>query len=317
MTHCPPTRVGIITGEEVPHLTENGQALLTELRERGLSAKPVLWTNSQIDWSTFDAALVRSCWEYHTRPDAFRNWLGFIEDADVALLNPADAIRWNIHKFYLRDLADEGVSILPTAWIEQSSDSALRAVLQANDWKEAVVKPAVGTSSAGIWRTSLAEAPNHQQRFETLVSDGDVLVQEFASEITNGERSLVFFGGSFSHASRNLPTVDDFRAHPSYGGTTEPYDPPPKIVEQAADILQTAYSILGISPTDLPYARVDGIERENTFLLMELELIEPYLSLNATGGALDAFADAIESCLDRHPVTTIESERAPQHPSNQ
>jgi hypothetical protein len=128
MPHRPSTRVGIITGEEVPHLTEDGRALLTEMRGRELSAKPVLWTNLQVDWSTFDAALVRSCWEYHTRPDAFRNWLEFIEDADVALLNPADAIRWNIHKFYLRDLAEEGVSILPTAWIEQSSDTARRAV---------------------------------------------------------------------------------------------------------------------------------------------------------------------------------------------
>jgi hypothetical protein len=62
---------------------------------------------------------------------------------------------------------------------------------------------------------------------------------------------------------------------------------------------------------------VDGIKREETFLLIELELIEPYLCLNATGGSLDAFADAIESCLDRHPITTIESERAPEHVSNQ
>lgn len=311
MSPLPTTRVGIVTGEAAPNLSENGQALLAELRERGLSAEPVLWSDSQVDWSAFDALVVRSCWEYHTRPDCFRDWLRSVENTDAVLLNPAEVIRWNLHKFYLRDLAERGVSVLPTAWVERSTDVDLQTVLRENGWREAVVKPAVGTSSTGVWRTSVAEASDQQERFETLVSDGDVLVQEFAPEITDGERSLVFFEGSFSHAVRSLPTTGEFRSHPSYGGTTEPYEPPREIVSQATEVLQIACDGLGVAPTDLPYARVDGIERENDLLLMELELVEPYLSLDASEGALDAFADAIVSQLERHSL--VDSERTPQH----
>ena len=312
MTYRPSPRIGIVTGETAPNLTEDGRALQTELRNRGLSAEPVLWTDSTVEWDTFDAVLVRSCWEYHTQLDSFENWLDRVESSDVVLLNSADTIRWNHHKFYLRDLEQRGVSILPTAWIERSTEIDLRTVLEYNGWQEVVVKPAVGTSSAGIWRTSHDEARNHQQRFEDLVSSSDVLVQQFAPEIDDGERSLVFFEGSFSHATRQLPAPDDFRAHPNYGGSSEPYEPPREIVEQAAAVLEAAGEELGVNPINFPYARVDGIERGSEFLLMELELIEPYLSLDAGKDAVIAFADAIEASLARHATATEKNRSPPQ-----
>ncbi|WP_241881450.1 RimK family alpha-L-glutamate ligase [Halorubrum sp. Ib24] len=291
-------------------MTEDGQALQTELRNRGLSAESVLWTDSTVEWDSFDAVLVRSCWEYHTQLDAFQNWLDRIENADVVLLNSADTIRWNHHKFYLRDLEQSGVSILPTTWIERTTEIDLRTVLEYNGWQEAVVKPAVGTSSAGIWRTSHDEAQNHQQRLEDLVSNSDVLVQQFAPEIDDGERSLVFFEGSFSHATKQVPSSDDFRAHPNYGGISEPYKPSHKIVEQAEAVLEAAGKELGISPFNFTYARVDGIERGSEFLLMELELIEPYLSLDAGEDAVAAFADAIEAGLARHAAALAQDDRS-------
>ncbi|EFW93725.1 hypothetical protein ZOD2009_01240 [Haladaptatus paucihalophilus DX253] len=313
--------LGIVTGERAPELSENGRSVQAELRDRGWAAEPVIWMDEDIDWSRFDVALVRSCWNYHIRPDAFREWTEIVEEAGVTLLNPGEVVRWNMHKFYLRELAAEGVDILPTAWVERGSDGNLRTVLRENGWQEAVVKPAIGTSSANAWRTSVDEAADRQEEFETLVADRGVLVQQFAPEIADGERSLVFFGGEFSHARRRYPADGDFRAHNRYGGTGEAYDPPRKPVEQARDVLETACEILDIDPVSLPYARVDGLERggddgeggdnrvggdnrdggddEQTgeFHLMELELIEPYLSLDTREGAVTTFADAIESAL--------------------
>ena len=296
-------RIAIVTGQDVTHLTENGQSLRTELRSRGLSAEPVVWTNPRIDWSAFDVALVRSCWKYHTQIEKFRKWLESVENAGVVLLNPAGVIRWNVHKSYLRELADDGVSILPTAWVERGGGVDLQTVLRRNDWPKAVVKPAIGTSSAGVWRTSIAEAASQQQRFETVLSEGDALVQEFAPEIVDGERSLVFFEGNYSHAWNSLPAENEFRAHPSYGGSIGPYEPSRNVVNQAANVLRTACSSLTIDMTELLYARVDGIERDGGFRLMELELVEPYLSLDTDERALATFVDGIESSLRRHWAT--------------
>lgn len=297
------THVAIVTGDHRPELTADGQALAAALRDRGFAVTPAIWSDSTVDWRTFDVALVRSCWNYHEDVDGFLGWIDGLEAAGVILRNPVDAVRWNVHKSYLRDLAEAGVSILDTAWIEDDDDATLERILRDRHWGEAVVKPAVGTSSVGTWRTSIDEAAGHQERFETLRADGDVLVQSFAPEIRDGERSLVFFGGQFSHASNYVPAPDDFRAHPNFGGTSEPYDPPGAIVEQTTTVLERAGTVLGTDPVDLPYARVDGIVRDGEFHLIELELIEPFLGLEAAEGAVDRFAASVERSLHRNPGT--------------
>jgi len=54
-----------------------------------------------------------------------------------------------------------------------------------------------------------------------------------------------------------------------------------------------------VLPTMPLYARVDGIVRDDQFVLMELELIEPNLFLANAAGAVDRFASAIARRLDQ------------------
>ncbi|WP_232702477.1 ATP-grasp domain-containing protein [Halobacterium wangiae] len=294
MTGLDSLRVGVVTGERKPELTAGARELVAALRERGATAVPVVWTDDE-NWADLDVAVLRSCWDYHEQVDAFRAWLETLECADVTLLNPPSVVRWNVHKFYLRELADAGVPVLDTAYVATASDTSLRGVLDARGWTDAVVKPAVGTSSANTWRTSRATAPADQPRFETMVDAGDVLVQRFALEIEAGEPSFVFLGGEFSHAWLGLPAEDDFRAHPSFGGTTTAFDPDEHLVEQAAAVLQTAHEVLDVDAAALPYARVDGVVRDDELRLLELELVEPHLGLGYGEDAVPRFADAIEA----------------------
>lgn len=289
-------RVGVVTGERKPELTPGARDLVAEFERRGATAGPVLWTGDE-DWAAFDVLLLRSCWDYHEAIDAFRAWLDAVEAADVAVLNPVSVLRWSVHKSYLSDLAGAGVPVLPTAVVERGSGRSLPAVMDEHGWSEAVVKPAVGTSSAGTWRVSRAAAPACADRFRAAVAGGDVLVQRFAPEIADGERSLVFLGGEFGHAMRRWPAADDFRAHPAYGGEVAAYDPAPGTVEQAAAVLATARDLLDVPPRALPYARVDGVLRAGEFRLMELELVEPHLGLGRAEGAVARLADAVEAAL--------------------
>ncbi|MUV85029.1 hypothetical protein GJ631_00120 [Natronomonas sp. CBA1123] len=291
-----PLDVGIVTGEKAPSLTDDGQALAAELSTRGMDAEPVVWSDNEADSTALDAVLFRSCWQYHRRPDAFRRWLDALDSAGVPAFNPTSVVRWNMHKSYLRDLADAGVDIVPTTEVPAASDRELASILEGNDWAEAVVKPAVGTSSAGVWRVSRAAAADSdtQGRFERARSEGDLLVQKYLPEIFDGERSLVFFGGEYSHASIRRPAKDDFAANDA----VEPYNPHEATIATAESVLVAARKHLGLAPEALPYARVDGIVRDGEFLLSELELIEPFLGLDRSAGAVDRFADAVEAAIE-------------------
>ncbi|MFB6071160.1 MAG: RimK family alpha-L-glutamate ligase [Halanaeroarchaeum sp.] len=297
------TRTGIVTGERAPELAEDGRRLLAALRERGHTADPVRWDDQSVNWGQFDCLIVRSCWHYYTASEAFRDWIDGVDRSGIHVLNEPDVLRWNVHKYYLRDLERAAVPVIPTEFVDRGSNADLGTVLERNGWTEAVVKPAVGTSSHDVWRVTRPVDASAATRFHDRLSETDVLVQEFAPEVAQGELSFVFFGGEFSHAYRSIPATDDFRAHPNFGGSVEPEDPPETLVDQASEATSTASSVLSRDETAFVYARVDGLERGGEFELMELELIEPHLGLSTSEGAVDRFVEATETALRRRTST--------------
>jgi hypothetical protein len=160
-------------------------------------------------------------------------------------------------------------------------------------WSEAVIKPAVSASAHRTWRARLADAPRLQPRLDAALAEGDVLVQRFEPAIRErGEWSLVFFGGRFSHGVIKRPRSDDFRVQEEHGGTAQPAVAPPDLVRQGRRILD---EIEG----PWLYARVDGIESDGLFTLLELELVEPVLFLAQDPRAAARFAEALETLLCR------------------
>ena len=119
-----------------------------------------------------------------------------------------------------------------------------------------------------------------------------VIVQKFMDEIINeGELSLIFFNKQFSHAISKKPKVGDFRVQQKFGGTAEPVVPDKKIIQQAAELLNSINE-------SLLYARVDGVvAADDKFYLMELELIEPRLSVSSDVKACEKFYEAFLQLL--------------------
>jgi len=292
----PPSTLAIVTGRFAPNLADGGKKVAETLAGRGISCEPVMWNDLSVDWNSYDAVLLRSCWEYPEDRDRFRTMLDEVERAGVPVCNPLSVLRWNLHKSYLTALADAGVQIPPTTVLEQGTDTSLQKILRTNGWEQAVVKPAIGAMSSQVWRTTLAEAGEHESRFDALVGDCDVVVQEFVPEITDGERSIVFFGGEYSHAWNSLPTDDDIT---EFDGIDADYEPSSDIRTQAGTAVRAACDILELDAgSHLPYARVDYVRRDSELLLMELELIEPYLGFERGEDTVDRFCEAVVSYFE-------------------
>ena len=296
-------RVGILTSDEYADLAEDGQAIAASLEARGFRAEPIVWSDAD-DFAAYDVAVVRSCWDYHTDPEGFLSALEDLEAAGVAVYNPSEVVRWNAHKSYYRDLEDAGVPIPSSVCLEAGTMASLESILREQGWPEAVVKPAVGAGSAGVWKTSLEDAAADQERFSAACADGDVVVQEFTPEIEGGERSIVFVRGAYSHAWNDPTKADDFS---DFEEADLSYDPGEGALEKAESTLEAACEILECDPAFLPSARVDYAEGDGTFSVMELELIEPYLGLSREEGALEDFVDAFVS----HVRADLEDDRTP------
>jgi glutathione synthase/RimK-type ligase-like ATP-grasp enzyme len=230
-------RLALATCDWLPELDPDDAPLRAAL---GDSAEPVIWSDPEVDWSAYDVVLVRTIWDYFERHEEFLAWL---DRVDVPMWNPADTLRWNSEKSYLRELEAAGIRTIPTAWEGEVP------------WDDAIVKPLVAGGSLGLRRAEKGEP----------IRPG-FMAQPFIPDVVNaGELSLVFFEGEFSHAVRKTPAEGDIRVQPEHGGIITAATPTPAELEAAKRALAAA-------GRDLLYARVDFV---GDGMLIELEAIEP------------------------------------------
>lgn len=230
---------------------------------------------------------MRSPGPYWLKPEEFTGWLARFEAAGTPLWNPPEVLRWNMHKSYLADLAGAGVEVVPTVWLERGAPADLAGVLSGAGLDRAVVKPAISAAAYRTWVASPAGAVVQQPELESLLAEGDVMIQPFLPEIvTEGEWSITFFGGEHSHSFIKRAAPGDFRVQTLYGGELIPSDPPPALLEQAAAALEGA-------PGELLYARVDGIRRGDRLIVLELEVFEPVLYFGLDPESPRRFAKAL------------------------
>ena len=280
-------RIAFVTCERLPDIHGDDRLVANAVQHRGFQVTAAVWNDPAVDWRQFASVVIRAAWDYHLDEARYAAWLHRCETEQVNLWNPAPAVLANIDKRYLAGFADAGVAIVPIEYLERGQRQSLRTLLERRNWTRAVVKPAVSASAYGTWRTSLATVAADQGRLDEEVMQRSLLVQPFVDEIvTSGEWSVVFFDGEYSHAVLKKSASGDFRVQEELGGHGEPRDPSPAIVEQARRVLTHAAG-------PLLYARVDGIERDAGFVLMELEINEPFLYIGSSIGAAKRFADAI------------------------
>ncbi len=301
-------RIALATSNDWPDLTPDDRSLLQPLANRGLKSEPAVWSDLGFPWQDCDAVVIRSCWDYHLRSLEFLRWVVFLETTGCAIWNSPSIIRWNADKSYLRSLENDGILIVPTLWCEPKENRNLADALRGQGWKKAVVKPRI---SATAHRTKLVDAPNAegaQGLFEELKAGPGVIVQQFMESIvTEGEWSLMFFGGKFSHAVLKTPKPGDFRVQSDFGGKSHAADPPAFVIESATRAVRAVEHTL--------YARVDGvidrIPNQAQFRIMELELIEPALFLTSHAEAAERFADAIANAVQSRVAVNRTARPAP------
>lgn len=251
----------------------------------GHEVETLSWRQTSRDWSEFDLVVIRTPWDYQRDPDAFLETLDTIEDK-TRLANPASIARWNFEKHYLLELHLDGIEIVPTIWdAEYSTDNFAK-------WQDAllsetlIIKPTVSATAEHTYKLDAFDAS-----LQAVFDERSFLVQPFVESIVSeGEFSLFFFNGEYSHTILKAPKTNDFRVQEEHGGIITAVRPEPAM-------LTTASAVLGRLSEKLLYARVDLVRYHGRFAVMELELIEPALYLRMDDAAPRRFAHAIANAI--------------------
>ncbi|HLB36796.1 MAG TPA: hypothetical protein VJL31_09530 [Gemmatimonadales bacterium] len=279
--------VALVTCAAMPGLYPDDRYLLQALRATGLSAEPAVWEDPHYEWPAVRLAVIRSAWDYSFRRDQFVAWA---ERAAAAteMWNSARLVKWNTHKSYLCDLAERGVSVVPTIVLRAGSRVTLEDLLTRQGWDAAILKAAVAQSGRYALFVPRDRRPSGQAHLDRLLPHEDMLVQPYLPSVAAvGELSLVFVDGECTHAVRKRAAPGDFRVHDDYGGSVA-LEPP------GASSLAVARAALEAVGEPVRYARVDLVDGPGGQpMIMEFELVEPELFFRTSSAAVERFSASI------------------------
>lgn len=280
-------KIAFVTNPRHPEIEDDDRPLAAALAKRGALVVTASWDDADFPWDKVDLALLRSPWDYCRRYEEFLEWLARTE-TQTNIVNDPDIVRWNINKRYLDELAGKGVPTVPTAFVARGESVSLSDLCSSRGWDTVVLKPSV---SADSWETIRVEPDRHEEGQAYLDRhrpDREIMVQPFVKDVEDGgEHSLMFFGGTYSHAVRKNSA---FKGGRHVGPEGRPSDPGSDAVEMARDLLAKA----GIP--EVPYARVDlARDHQGAPLLLELELFEPTLFFLEAPGSEELLARVLMS----------------------
>lgn len=278
-------RIVFLSCDNLDGYVTDDDLTIAPLKKAGWSVDVKPWT-TDCDWSVYQAAIIRTTWDYTTRLDDFLEKVKFIS-TQTRLVNHLETVIWNSRKKYLKDLSSWGLRTIPTAFSWPHDWNQLFA-----DWKTGTLmaKPQVGANSVGTYMIEPTNIPTSPLFNEVP------LIQPFREKIfTEGELSFHFFGGEYSHTVRKIPKSGDYRVQEEHGGKILSEDPSPDDLAQAKEIYQTIEKHLK-EPT--LFHRVDVVKNsDNEMEIMEVELVEPSLYFRTHPDAPHNFVKAVNMFL--------------------
>ncbi len=262
------------------------------LQELGFDYEFQVWSDPLVNWSKYSKILLKSPWDYFDRYGEFLNWCEKIKELKIPVFNSIETVIWNSDKRYMQEIESKGFPIVPTEFLSKGTDAGeVRACFETFDTPVLIMKPVVSGGAKHTLKINISDWVKWEEEVGLLLKEEDFMIQPFIEEIVQeGEYSYLFFNGKFSHAVLKSAKSGDFRVQHFFGGQIKAVIPSDKQLIYLDSLMQAFAK-------ETLYARVDGVWRGDEFLLMELELIEPYLFLFIHQEARQNYLEALKHRL--------------------
>ncbi len=286
-------RIAFLSTDNLEGFFVYDELLFTPFAQAGWQVDTVSWHRRDVNWDDYEAVIVRSTWDYQQHAEAFLSTLKEIEQSSARLENPLTLQQWNLHKTYLKDLQAQGVRVVPTLWLDAFDENTIESQFTRWETDNLIVKPTLSANADDTFKLSRSQLKLQSDVLTRLFDNRSLMVQPFLDVIIReGEYSLFYFNGAYSHAILKRPAAGDFRVQEEHGGELATVQPSP-------DMLKTAEQVLKAMPDSSLYARVDLIRFNNEWAVMELELIEPSLYFTLDAQSPRRFVEAFKARIQR------------------
>lgn len=280
-------RCAYLTMDDIGDFVSDAELSFAPMADLGWQIDMVPWRRC-VDWDDYDLVYICTPWDYQNDVAAFLDVLETIERSSARLVNNLELVLWNLEKTYLEELESRGADIVPSLYFERFDAGRVGACFDRHGTDRIVIKPVVGANADDIVVLQDHLSVERTAELQRIYGHRAFFVQPFIDSVqSEGEYSLFFFGGEYSHAILKKPRAGDFRTQEEHGADI-------LSVDVSAALVDTAAGILGVVSPQPVYVRADFVRGSgDRFLLMELELIEPSLYFRTDPCSASRFARAL------------------------
>lgn len=273
-------KVGIVSCDKWIGKIKEDINLKEALNDLNISADVISWQHPLN--TNYDLLILRSAWGYHDDYKKFKEWLLYLKNNNILLLNNPDLILSNILKNKQFEILEQnGIEHIKTYFLKQSefnTKNILRVLNDLLNGQPSVVKPTISGSGENTYLTNYQmnnKIPNTLSPsdifniFQPVLKtnlDCEIMFQPYISEINEGEYSCIFIDGKLTHTMLRFPAVFHEKKRPYL------------ISDIPEAILMLANKVEKVSEfSNYLYMRVDMVLVNNKAKIMEVELAEPDL----------------------------------------
>ncbi len=291
-------KLALVTDSASLSIDYDMSLLFEACQASGITTEICVWEDFMINWSHYDAVLIRSPWNCIERLPEFLAWCEKIATV-TRLFNPPSVARWALNKHYLADLEAHGIPVVPSTFVKPECSPILafrQFFTEHPQVTEIVIKPTVGSYSRGVQRFIKSREADAAVHISKLFELGcDVILQPYFESIDrDGETNLIYFDNVYSHAicknallmpdgTVNVPTLDFRKARI------------PDKDELTVGLAALTAAALHLNlEQPLLYGRVDLIRNnKNQPVVLELDICEPSLNLSFSEGSAKRLVNAL------------------------
>ncbi len=273
-------KVGIVSCDKWIGKIKEDINLKGALNDLNIGADIISWQHPLP--ANYDLLILRSAWGYQNDYKKFKEWLLYLKNNNVSLLNSPDLILSNILKNKQFEILEQnGIEHIKTYFLKQSEFNTKNILIVLNELlngQPSVVKPTISGSGENTYLTNYqvnSKIPNTISSSDILDvfhpilktnSDCEIMFQPYISQINEGEYSCIFIDGKLTHTMLRFPSVFHEKKRPYL------------ISDIPKDILMLAKKVEKIPEfSNYLYMRVDMVLVNNKAKIMEVELAEPDL----------------------------------------
>lgn len=270
-------KIVIISSDKWKNKCREDKFLMDCLISEGIECEIESW-ESGVKYNEGDLLILRSPWDYYEKHVEFRKWLCDLRDKHINIANGVSNILVNIDKQrQFLSLLDCEVPLIPFV-ITDTVDSAIDWY-EGKGYQNVVIKPTISASGYGTYLVKSKEELCYKF-CDIIKTNRNVIIQPFVESINQGEMSLIYIHGVFSHGVIRYPGVISEKKKAVF------------LTSIDEEWLEAGNKICRyISAEELLYVRIDLVRFEEQISIMEIELSEPdlYFTLDTTGDKMKRF----------------------------